>query len=184
MINIQSLTTLTLSDFERTATGYTAHKKYVVTYADTGAEVSFRLEAVALERPFHKEWTFDDETVARYTSMLSEGYSFGAYDNDLLIGLIIAEPQTWNHSLWVWEFHVAADYRHEGIGRRLMERVAAHAKESGFRILVCETQNTNADGIDIYRRLSFRLEGVDISYYTNEDYPDGEVAVFMKRRLV
>jgi hypothetical protein len=24
---------------------------------------------------------------------------------------------------------------------------------------------------------------IDLSYYTNEDYPDGKVAIFMKRRL-
>lgn len=33
--------------------------------------------------------------------------------------------------------------------------------------------------------VSFHVQPImiDISYYTNEDYPDGEVAVFMKRRL-
>ena len=31
--------------------------------------------------------------------------------------------------------------------------------------------------------LGFRVEGVDISFYSNDDYPEGEIAVFMKRRL-
>jgi hypothetical protein len=26
--------------------------------------------------------------------------------------------------------------------------------------------------------MGFTLEGVDISFYTNQDYPDGEIAVF------
>ena len=41
----------------------------------------------------------------------------------------------------------------------------------------------DAAAIQIYRQLGFRVEGVDLSYYTNEDYPDGEIAIFMKRRL-
>ena len=47
---------------------------------------------------------------------------------------------------------------------------------SGRKLALCV-------GIDTYRRLGFRLEGIDLSHYTNADYPDGEVAVFMKRRV-
>ncbi len=64
-----------------------------------------------------------------------------------------------------------------------MECPAEKARRAGFRAIVCETQNTNATAIKIYRKLGFRLEGIDISYYSNNDYPDGEIAVFMKRRL-
>jgi ribosomal protein S18 acetylase RimI-like enzyme len=64
-----------------------------------------------------------------------------------------------------------------------MDAVMEKARKAGYRIIVCETQNTNADAIQIYRHLGFRVEGMDISYYSNEDYPDGEIAVFMKRRI-
>jgi ribosomal protein S18 acetylase RimI-like enzyme len=69
------------------------------------------------------------------------------------------------------------------IGKRLMECVSEKAKRAGFRTIVGETQNTNGIAIRIYRKLGFRVEGIDISYYSNNDYPDGEIAVFMKRRL-
>ena len=67
-----------------------------------------------------------------------------------------------------------------------MERVAEKASRAGFRIMVCETQNTNPTAINVYRKLGFRvegIEGIDISFYSNHDYPEGEIAVFMKRRL-
>ena len=64
-----------------------------------------------------------------------------------------------------------------------MEDVAQRAKNAGFRTIVCETQNTNVMAIKVYSKLGFRLEGIDISHYANNDYPDGEIAVFMKRRL-
>jgi hypothetical protein len=31
--------------------------------------------------------------------------------------------------------------------------------------------------------MGFVLEGIDLSLYRNSDYPDGEIAVFMKRKL-
>jgi hypothetical protein len=29
-----------------------------------------------------------------------------------------------------------------------------------------------------------RIEGIDLSYYSNDDFPEGEIAIFMKKRLV
>jgi ribosomal protein S18 acetylase RimI-like enzyme len=97
--------------------------------------------------------------------------------------MLISEVQDWNSSLWVCEFHVAAPYRGQGIGRQMMEWAAQMAQDAGLRTIVCETQNRNANAIQAYRKLGFQLEGIDISYYTNEDYPDQGIAVFMKRRL-
>jgi ribosomal protein S18 acetylase RimI-like enzyme len=58
------------------------------------------------------------------------------------------------------------------------------AMETGLRAIICETQNTNVPAIRFYRAVGFGVEGVDISYYTNEDMlPGHTVAVFMKRRL-
>ena len=64
-----------------------------------------------------------------------------------------------------------------------METVAELDRKDGFRILVCETQTTNAPAIVFYRQLGFVMEGIDVSYYSNQDYPNGEIAVFMKKRL-
>lgn len=90
----------------------------------------------------------------------------------------------WNKSLWVWEFHVAEMYRRRGLGRRLMDALAGRAKAAGLRTIVCETQNTDVPAIDFYRAVGFSIEGIDVSYYTNDDLlPGGEVAIFMKRRL-
>ena len=46
-----------------------------------------------------------------------------------------------------------------------------------------ETQNTNVPAIHFYRSVGFELEGVDLSYYANDDFPDGQIAVFMKKRV-
>lgn len=185
MAFIRRLTSLALADLKRVASGYSCDSKYLVNYADSQGHTSFELRLVALPTPFVKAYDhFDDESLERYGPALGSGFSCGAFEDDALVGLAIAEPDRWNRSVWVWEFHVAESYRRKGIGGRLMEYVALQAKREGLRSIVCETQNTNAIAIEAYRRLGFRVEGVDISHYSNDDYPDGEIAVFMKRRVL
>jgi ribosomal protein S18 acetylase RimI-like enzyme len=99
------------------------------------------------------------------------------------VGIALAEPRHWNKSLWVWELHVVESHRRRGVGRQLVDALANKAREAGLRTLVCETQNTNVPAMRFYHSVGFRIEGIDISYYTNEDFPDGEIAVFMKKRL-
>ena len=185
MVAIRPLTALPLADLKRVASGYSSDSKYLVTYTDSENHTSFELKRVALPHPFVKAYDhFNDESLERYNPALGSGFSAGAFEGNVLVGLIIAEPDRWNCSMWVREFHVAESYRGRGIGGRLMEYVVLQAKREGLRSIVCETQNTNAIAIEVYRRLGFRVEGVDISYYSNHDYPDGEIAVFMKRRVL
>ena len=183
MIEIRSLTELSLADLKRIASGYSSNSKYTVLHTETESCVSFDLRLVALDKPYIKRFHYDTEIFQQYNTVLNAGYSFGAYDGDLLVGLAIAEGHQWNRSLSVHEFHVAETHRNQAIGKRLMECVAEKGSRAGFRIIVCETQNTNPTAINVYRKLGFRVEGVDISFYSNDDYPEGEIAVFMKRRL-
>jgi ribosomal protein S18 acetylase RimI-like enzyme len=185
MITIRPLSRLDSIDFGRIVATYVSEGIYAVTYRDSPTETSFELHYITLPQPAVRTYEhFDTTTLQRYTQLLHAGFSFGAYDGDLLVGLIIAEPQEWNHSVSVWEFHVAPTHRRRGIGRQLMACVEAHARHSALRTIVCETQNTNAAAILVYRKLGFTIEGIDLSLYSNTDYPDGDIAVFLKRRLL
>ncbi len=184
MIAIQPLVSLDTSDIQRIVAPYVSAGVYRVTYHDSPTDTSFALHYQLLpEQVLRTYHHFDAPTLHRYTHILQSGCSFGAYDADLLVGLLIAEPQEWNRSLSVWEFHVAPTHRRRGIGRRLMAAAEDQARRSGLRTIVCETQNTNAAAIMVYRKLGFMVEGIDLSLYSNTDYPDGEVAIFLKRRL-
>jgi ribosomal protein S18 acetylase RimI-like enzyme len=184
MIKIKLLAKLDSEALKQVITGYSSPGKYVVTYSDSPTQTSFNLTFQMLEKPHIGRYHhLDDETLQRYREALTHGYSFGAFDQEGLAGVLLAEPHEWNKSLWVWEFHVRETMRGMGIGRQLMEAAAQKAKAAGLRTIVCETQNTNATAVNVYRRLGFSVEAIDISYYSNNDYPDGDVAVFMKRRL-
>jgi len=185
MVEITVLTQLVVDDLKRVITGYTSPYKYALHKTEGDDQTIVQLQLVSLERPYVKQ--FDEylaaETLAGYRRLLEYGLSFGAYQGERLVGLALAEPQTWNNSLWVWEFHIAEPHRGRGIGRQLMEFLAEKGKAAGLRAIFCETQTTNVPAIRFYRRLGFTLDGLNLSFYTNEDWPDGEMALFMKKRL-
>jgi ribosomal protein S18 acetylase RimI-like enzyme len=184
MFTICSLTSLTSDDLRAIITGYVAQERYAVTWEETETGVRFGLERQPLAKPYVQTYDYlDAETLARYQGLLPLGYSLGAWIDEQWVGLAIAEPHRWNRSLWVYEFHVAQAHRGRGIGQALMEALAQRATAGGLRTIVCETQNTNAPAIHFYHKAGFRIEGIDLSYYSNQDFPDGEVAIFLKRRL-
>jgi ribosomal protein S18 acetylase RimI-like enzyme len=184
MVEINLLSQLPFDDLKRVISGYVSHHKYVIGKTEAADQTVISVHLAGLDRPYVKRYDhLDAETLARYSQVLKHELSFGAYDDGRLVGMVLAEPYQWNNSLWVHEFHVAETYRGQGIGRQLMEFLAKTGKAAGLRTIVCETQNTNVPAIRFYRRLGFTLEGIDLSYYTNDDWPDGEIAVFMKKRL-
>lgn len=184
MATIQSLHDLDTAQLSSIITGYTSHEKYTVTYTEKEEGASFVLHLTPLDKSRIKKYEdLDEETVTRYQQVMQLGYSFGAYSGDTLAGIALAEPHGWNQTLWVWEFHIDEAYQRQGIGKQMMDALVEKAKAAGLRAIVCETQTTNVPAIRFYRSMGFRIEGVDLSYYSNQDYPDGEIAVFMKRLL-
>jgi ribosomal protein S18 acetylase RimI-like enzyme len=119
----------------------------------------------------------------RYRAFIGQGCSLAAYSEGQMIGLALCQSLHWNRSFQVWEFHVKQEYQHHGIGRALMEQVFAKAREEGARVVFLETQNTNVPAIRFYQAMGFLLDALDLSFYTNHDAEDGEVAFFMKKKL-
>lgn len=183
MVDIFPLQEITLADLQRLVIGYTSPERYVVRRLEKAGLLQFALQREPLAKPYVKFWDLDEETISICRRAAASGFSYAAYDHGQMVGLILAEAQDWNRSLWVWEFDVAESHRRQGIGRRLISHVAESAVQGGLRVLVCETQNTNLPAIDFYRSLGFELDGIDLSYYTNQDVTEGEVAFFMKLKL-
>ena len=184
MIDIRPLMIFEPDRFRVVASGYKTTEIYRVTHADGALQTTFSLELETLPQPGEFRFPYSLEELERYSQIVPGAFCLGAYVEDLLVGIALAEPQEWNQTLWVWEFHVAEAYRGQSIGRNLMDQLARLATEAGLRAIICETQNTNVPAIRFYRAVGFGVEGVDISYYTNEDMVPGHtVAVFMKRRL-
>ena len=184
MLSIRRLTGIGLDALNRLNSGYTSTECYCVSKSELPDRIIISLQLKHLEIPFHKRWESTQEDLERYEQVVNSGFSLGAYLNNQQVGIALAEKRDWNSSLWIWEFYVEGTYRRKGIGRQLMESLAHLAKQAGLRIMTAESQNTNAPAIAFYRALGFEIDGIDLSYYTNQDLESGEVAVFMKRKLV
>ena len=184
MVVIQPLWDLDEHLLKRLIVGYTTSAVYQVSKTETSEHTSFELRLVPLEQPLVKQYQdLDAETVQRYIAMARQGHSFGAYVGEQCVGIALTELHRWNASLWVQEFHVAPEYRGQGIGRRLMETLTDHARTCAVRCIVCETQTSDVPAIQFYRAMGFVMDGIDLSYYSNWDQERGEVAVFMKKRI-
>lgn len=182
MTTIRPLDSLSADLLRSVMDPYRCTHFYRVQWADSLDRTAFTLDLVPLPEPAMRRYQVEDEAWVRDT-LAQADLRLGGYEGERLDGVLIASRHDWNRTLWVWEFHVASRARGQGLGRALMEAAVAQAREWGLRAVVCETQNRNAPGIQAYRRLGFALEGVDVSYYSNADWPDGDVAVFMKRRI-
>jgi ribosomal protein S18 acetylase RimI-like enzyme len=184
MIDIRTLTQISAEDLHRIIVGYVSPARYRVLKTETPEITTFTLELAPLDRPYIKhDYPLDAETIQQYHECVQKGFSLGAYDDDHLIGLAIAEIQTWSNRLWVWEFHIAEAYRGRGIGTQLMNALAERSRQAGLRAIFCETQTTNVPAIGFYRKLGFTLDGINLNFYTNHDSPDNEICLFMMRKL-
>jgi ribosomal protein S18 acetylase RimI-like enzyme len=184
VIEIRPLTHLDLEDLRRLIAGYVSNMKYQVSLDESDDRFALTLQIIPLETPYVKRYDhLDEPTLQHYAQLPHHGLSFGAYEAGRCVGVALTEPRAWNKSLWVWEFHVEAAHRRRGIGRQLMGMLTERGRAAGMRTVVCETQNTNVPAIRFYRKLGFRFEGIDLSYYSNHDFPDGEIAIFMKKQL-
>ena len=182
MVEVRKLRDLRREDL-RVADGYVSTARYRVRKMETAGAVCIALDRQELSEPYEKRWAASEEDLRRYGDVVGQGMSFAAYDEGRLVGISIAETVGWNGSLWIREFGIANSCRRQGLGRRLMDRVAMHAANEGLRVLVCETQTTNVPAIDFYRKVGFEVDGIDLSYYGNDDVEAGEVALFLKRKL-
>jgi ribosomal protein S18 acetylase RimI-like enzyme len=181
MIEIKPLREFDSARFQELGAGYTSSAYYQVSKVENDTQITISLHLQEFESPYNKRWQYDRQNEVRYRRVIDQGLSLGLFDDKRMIGIAIAEKQAWNRTLWVWEFHIDSNYHQRGLGRQLMSQLEEIGRKSGCRVMVCETQNTNVPAIRFYHKVGFEVGGIDLSYYTNKDVTDFEVAVFMKK---
>ncbi|MCW3464129.1 GNAT family N-acetyltransferase [Chitinophaga nivalis] len=159
--------------------GYTSDQAFEVTKKVAADEMTLCLKLIDLRIPYVKDWEEDEASFATYEQLIAEGHSFGAYDADQLVGVVICEARTWNNTLWIDLMMIAQSHRRKGIGALLLQQVSRHAVGKGFRLVGLETQHTNAPAIKFYQQQGFEITGLDLRLYEQEN----EVAFFMSKKL-
>ena len=99
-----------------------------------------------------------------------------------IAGFAQVEPPAWNGRAPVPHLYVSTTHRSRGLGKALVDALAAHAKAAGARCLWLETQNMNYPAVQFYLATGFYLCGLDESFYDPVELP-GEFALFFSRPL-
>ena len=188
LIEIRVLDKLTLADkMSLGRYGYISYEKYAAEKTESEMQTVISLKHVALEKPYEKYWDLDltelEDEIKQHQTRLSYGLSYGAFEEGKLVGIAITEPRNWNKTLWIWDVQVSDKHRRRGIGNALLNSICAAAKEHGYRAVGLEVQNTNMPAIKLYRKFGFTIDAVDLSFYTNTDISDGEIAIFMRYKF-
>lgn len=106
----------------------------------------------------------------------AEAYGVVSDDGDLLACIEVC-PEEWSNRLMITELWVSDEFRHKGIGKRLMEKAKEIALKQKRRALILETQSCNTNAIGFYLHEGFELIGFDTCCYTNNDVKRREVRI-------
>jgi len=179
-VRIEPLRELSDEDARRLIVGFTTPQIYRFSKAETRERTEIAFELV--EQPFEKRFALPPMMIAYYRGIFSSGLSFKAVEDDVFIGLTVADTQ-WNGIAIVWELHVDPSYRRRGIGRTLLEAVEEAARSKNLRMVSIETQSANVPAIDFYRACGYEIGAIDTAFYSNDDALKGEIDVFMRKAL-
>lgn len=122
-----------------------------------------------------EEYGFPDSL---YQEHWENAEAFGIVSGDgALLACIEVCPEEWSNRLMVTELWVSDELRHQGIGKRLMDKAKAIAASQNRRAVILETQSCNTNAIGFYLHEGFELIGFDTCCYTNNDIGRREVRI-------
>ena len=148
-----------------------------------GLGVAWRLVERSLDPPFRSnDFGLDrrqrEQVAVRYRAR--DGLYLVAEDERIgkLVAVLDMERESWRDTAVVWNILVDRACRRQGLGRELMNRAIAWAREQGLRGIVLEAQTNNLAACRFYQAMGFKLCGLDDHFYSNDDVGAKEVAIF------
>ena len=119
-----------------------------------------------------------------FKEFLSDAEYYFALDEDgTELGWICISYQRWNNIARLWDINVNEENRRKSIGKKFLEFGLAKAKEWKCRAIVLECQSSNYPAISFYLKNDFKLTGLDLIAYSNQDIEKHEVRLEMSRKL-
>nr|WP_055501665.1 GNAT family N-acetyltransferase [Nonomuraea pusilla] len=141
----------------------------------------FALRPVAAEPPLVKVFPTEDHDEDHDEDPTSSHVEVATHDGEVC-GFVAVRVEEWHSRLVVDQITVAPAYRGLGVGSALMERACAHGRRLGARTAWLEASNVNVPAVRAYRRMGFRLCGLDTTFYVGTA-SEGEIALFMAKDL-
>ena len=142
----------------------------------SGGSVSF-IKKKAVPKIHHtpEEYDYPDKLYQDYWED-AEAYGVVGIEGELLACIEVC-PETWSNRLMVTELWIDEKLRHQGLGKRLMDKAKEIAARDRRRAIMLETQSCNTNAIGFYLHEGFELIGFDKCCYTNHDIERREVRI-------
>ena len=122
-----------------------------------------------------EEYDFPDSLYQEHWEN-AEAFGIVSEDGNLLACIEVC-PEEWSNRLMVTELWVSDELRHQGIGKRLMDKAKEIAASQNRRAVILETQSCNTNAIGFYLHEGFVLIGFDTCCYKNNDIGRREVRI-------
>ena len=140
---------------------------------------SLRLHPEAFGSSYEEE---KEAPVEKYRDSLPTVYTFGAFDNGSLVGVVTLFPEgkrKMKHRASIFAMYVSESVRGQGVGKRLVEAAIAQARElGGIEQIHLQVVTSNESAIRLYSSLGFEVYGLEKRALRIEDtYYDEELRV-------
>ena len=168
----------TLSEYGQVPIAFEVTTRFRIEHIDNGLG-GIRLIEEKVDPPYIKD--YDGERDGRPERWLkrnwdiSQWIALAAYDQEKRIGgaVIAFHTEKLNYTegrkdlAGLWDIRVHPEYRGQGVGKALLQRVETCAKARGCVQLKIETQNINVGACRFYARMGAKLGFVHLfAYYT------------------
>lgn len=184
MVEIRTLKKLSFEQLESFGfNGFKTDKIISVEKSNEGKSIVIKLNELKLENEYIKEWKSDHDSVSFFQNIIDEGFSFGAFKDDVLIGILLSSYHEWNNSLWIENIRISEKAKGEGLGRELIDSLIEFARNENVRILGLEVQSSNYPAIKFYEKCGFEISGVDFNRYPQRENDIYQVALIMNINL-
>ncbi len=156
--------------------GYVTNKIYAVDRIEKEGVLSFNLSLKDAAAPVKKNWQIDKDDLEDYNEIIDEKHSLSSYENNKFVGMLICE-ETDDITLFIEHLLIAESQRKKGFGEKLVKKLMEYAVTKKFKYIELETENSNVAAIELFKKLNFRITGLNLKSGTLE------VAVIMAIKL-
>jgi len=102
-------------------------------------------------------WNNPHRDIQRKLKVQAEGFLVTLADGQIIATVMAGFD---GHRGWINYLAVKPDFRHKGIGRRLMEAAEAYLRALGCPKINLQVRSSNTGVIEFYNRIGFRMDEV------------------------
>lgn len=182
MIDVREVDRSFFPEYDKVSQNVDIRSEYRVSRIDGGlggmifeeVPVTPRVKDLSVyERAMEYEEMFDISTWRFYM----------AFDGELPVGAMTVAGTTEGlymlagrkDACVLWDIRVADEYKHTGIGQRLLDMGIQNARADGYKLMIIECQNDNVPACRFYKKQGAQLSRVDMHAYSSEPGLEDEV---------